>query len=96
MTSQSPAAVRSVAEVATPDASRYLQQLFKHFGHKRPVTFDERSGRIAFSIGEYRLDADETTLRLSLSTPDAHQMEELKDVVARHQLRFAFRDPPTI
>jgi hypothetical protein len=98
MTSQSPAAVQSVAEVATPDASRYLQQLCKHFGHKLPVTFDEQSGRIEFSIGECRLDADEDegVLTLSLSTPSVHQLEELQDVVARHLLRFAFRDPPQI
>jgi hypothetical protein len=96
MTSQSPTAVGSIAEVATPEAPRYLQQLCKHFGHKLPVTFDERSGRITFSIGECRLHADEATIRLSLSAPDAHRMGELQDVVARHLLRFAFRDPPKI
>ena len=96
MTSQSPATVQSVAEVAVPDAPRYLQQLCKHFQHKLPVTFDERSGRIAFSIGDCRLDADEGTLTLSLSTPDTPQMGELQDVVARHLLRFSFRDPPKI
>ena len=96
MTSPSPTAVQSVAEVAIPEASRYLQQLCKHFQHKLPATFDERSGRIEFSIGNCRLDADEGTLRLSLSTPDARRMGELQDVVARHLLRFAFRDPPKI
>jgi hypothetical protein len=95
MTSPSPTAVQSVAEVATPEASRYLQQLCKHFQHKLSATFDERSGRIEFSIGDCRLDA-EGTLKLSLSTPDARRMGELQDVVARHLLRFAFRDPPKI
>lgn len=29
----------SRATVATPNASRYLQQVCTHFPHKRPVTF---------------------------------------------------------
>jgi hypothetical protein len=38
--------LRSLAEVATPRAERYLQQLCKHFGHKVAVTFDPRSGKV--------------------------------------------------
>jgi uncharacterized protein len=85
-------AVQSVAEVATPNAGRYLQQLCKHFQHKRPVTYDERSGRIAFSLGDCYLDADAGVLRLSLIAPDTPHMEQLQDVVARHLIRFAFRE----
>jgi uncharacterized protein len=48
--------VRSAASVATPHASRYLQQLCKHFAHKRPASFDARRGRIAFAIGLCELD----------------------------------------
>jgi uncharacterized protein len=91
-----PVVGRSVAVIATPEASRYLQQLCKHFAHKRPVTFDERSGRIEFAIGECRLDADDSVLTLSLATGEAGEMAALQDVVARHLLRFAFRNPPNI
>jgi hypothetical protein len=31
-------------------------------------------------------------LTLSLETPDATQMAQLQDVVARHLVRFAFRE----
>lgn len=86
------AEARSVAEIATLSASKYLQQLCKHFGHKRPVTFDERSGHIAFSVGGCALAASDGVLKLSLAAPDAAQMEQLQDVVARHLLRFAFRE----
>jgi hypothetical protein len=85
-------ASRCVAEAATPNASRYLQQLCKHFAHKRPVTFDERSGRIMFDMGECRLIADDGVLNLSLSSSDDAQMAQLQDVVARHLVRFAFRE----
>jgi hypothetical protein len=94
MNDQSPVVLpaRSVAEIATPNAGRYLQQLCKHFRHKRPVTFDEWSGQIGFSAGECRLDAHKGVLRLSLTAPDDAQMAQLQDVVARHLLRFAFRE----
>lgn len=85
-------AARSLAEVATPNASRYLQQLCKHFAHKRPVSFDAQSGRIAFVIGECRLKAGGGVLTLSLTAREASQMDQLQDVVARHLLRFAFRE----
>jgi hypothetical protein len=84
--------VRSIAAVATPNASRYLQQLCKHFQHKLPVTFDPHAGQVTFSMGEWRLEADESLLKLSLAAPDSDQLEQLKDVVERHLLRFAFRE----
>jgi len=83
---------RSVAEIATPNTSRYLQQICKHFAHKRPVTFDPTTGSIAFSSGECRLEAGEDVLKLTVTTPVASQLEQLQDVVARHLVRFAFRE----
>jgi hypothetical protein len=85
-------AAASHAEIATAHASRYLQQLCKHFAHKRPVAFDAQAGSIGFDIGECRLRAGEALLRLDLSSPDGEQMERLRDVVARHLVRFAFRE----
>jgi len=84
--------VHRVADVATTNASRYLQQLCKHFQHKLPVAFDPHAGRIEFSSGECRLEADDGRLQLSLAAPDAEAMERLQDIVSRHLLRFAFRE----
>ncbi len=86
----------SMATIATPNARKYLVQLCKHFQHKRPVTFDPRSGRIEFSIGDCRLDASEGMLTISLSAPDEAQMAQLQEVIASHLVRFAFREPPKI
>jgi hypothetical protein len=82
----------SVAEIATPNSSKYLQQLCKHFQHKLPVTYDQHSGQIAFNIGECRLNAADGILKLTLTSPDDAQMANLQDVVARHLVRFAFRE----
>lgn len=87
---------QSRAEIATPRASRYLQQLCKHFAHKLPVTFDPNAGRISFSSGDCDLSADGERLRLNLTSPDGPQMTQLKDVVVRHLLRFAFREEMAI
>jgi len=82
----------STAEVATPKAARYLQQLCKHFQHKRPVTFDRNAGEIDFSAGVCRLRAGTETLSLALAAPDIGRLAELQQVIERHLLRFAFRE----
>ena len=85
-------AVHASARIPTAHASKYLQQLCKHFQHKLPATFDETAGAISFSAGETKLAADPQTLTISLQSPDAEALERLKDVVARHLVRFAFRE----
>ena len=82
----------SKTAIPTEHASRYLQQLCKHFAHKRPVTFDEQSGEISFSVGDCRLKADGSALHIDLTAPGTEEMEQLKDVVIRHLVRFAFRE----
>lgn len=90
------AAVASAASIPTGSASRYLQQLCKHFAHKCPVTFDPQKGHITFTIGNCHLAADDTALVLNLQAPDAQAMAQLQDVVARHLESFAFREPVNI
>jgi len=88
--------MNSQADIATPRASRYLQQLCKHFAHKLPVEFDTAQGSIHFDIGDCKLGADDETLRLDLTSPDGPQLARLKEVVVRHLERFAFREEMTI
>lgn len=87
---------RSHADVATASASRYLQQLCKHFSHKVDVAFDDRAGSVAFSIGNCRLIAQEGMLQIALDAPDAEALSELQQVVASHLARFAFREELSI
>ncbi|WP_445679224.1 DUF2218 domain-containing protein [Radicibacter daui] len=82
----------AVATIPTSHASRYLQQMAKHFQHKLPVTFDPHAGTVKFSIGDCGMAASETALTLTLVAADAGQMDQLKDVVVRHLVRFAFRE----
>jgi hypothetical protein len=88
--------MQSEARITTERASRYLQQLCKHFAHKLPTSHTQQEGRIEFGIGVCALQAEPEALILTADAPDAASLERLEDVIARHLERFAFRDKPEI
>jgi hypothetical protein len=82
----------SIAHVETTSASRYLQQLCKHWGHKYPVEFDPKHGVISLPMGPVTMDASASELTVELDTPDPASLERFESVVADHLARFAFRE----
>jgi len=96
----------SIARVATAVPRRYLGQLCKHFEHRLPVTLAEATGaeatdaeatgRIEFTAGVCMLAAESDALVLRVEAADDASVATVEDVVARHLLRFAFREPPEI
>ncbi|MBF9029210.1 DUF2218 domain-containing protein [Rhodobacterales bacterium HKCCE3408] len=84
--------MKSTVSVETPKASGYLQQLAKHFGHKRPVTFDAASGRIEFDGFTADLAADSAALTMTVTADTTDQVARGQDVLWRHLERFAFRE----
>ncbi|MDX3928421.1 MAG: DUF2218 domain-containing protein [Shinella sp.] len=81
----------SVARVETANASRYLQQLCKHWSHKFEVSFDAAKGFVPFSPGStLSLAADKAGLTMTLDSEEG--LTRLQDVVADHLKRFAFRE----
>jgi hypothetical protein len=82
----------SIARVPTDKAARYMGQLCKHFAHRIPASFDADSGRIEFSIGICELAAVKDALVLHVTAANEAELGEMEDVVARHLVRFAFRD----
>ncbi|MBX3593833.1 DUF2218 domain-containing protein [Sphingomonas sp.] len=97
-------AVVATGFAPTAHASRYLQQLCKHWEHNLKVTFDAGHGTITFprdargadwpADGLVTLDAraDGLAIRIDASAPG--QVEGLKGAVERHVDRFAFREAP--
>ena len=84
-----------VARVPTHSASRYLQQLAKHWSHKMEVSFSEQEATIAFPNGAtLDLRADSETLDVRLSVPEEGDVARMEEVVASHLDRFAFREAP--
>ena len=82
----------SHANVTTAYASRYLQQLCKHWAHKFPVEFDPNHGTIDLSLGRTVMDADAAALHITVSTDEGGSLERLESVVADHIKRIAFRE----
>lgn len=85
----------SVARVPTLSASRYLQQLAKHWSHKMEVVFTPEEGTIAFPNGsKLEIRADSETLDIVLHIPEGEDAARMREVVASHLDRFAFREAP--
>ncbi|MEP1591279.1 DUF2218 domain-containing protein [Sulfitobacter sp.] len=86
----------TTAHITTPNASRYLQQLCKHWAHKFEVAFDPHHGTIDFGGGEHtELTADDTVLRARVTADTSDATRKLAEVVENHLARFAFREEIT-
>jgi hypothetical protein len=83
---------RSTAVVPTAFASRYLQQLCKHWSHKFPVEFTPQHGTIELPLGRCELDADDQGLTVAVSPGEAFGLDRIRAVVEDHLKRFAFRE----
>ena len=94
----------AAATVPTSNASRYLQQLCKHWSHNLAVTFTAEEGTITFPADVrgksfpaqaiVTLQARETALDVLVDASAPDQLEGLKGAVASHLDRFAFREAP--
>lgn len=84
--------IKFSTDIKTDKASRYLQQLCKHWSHKLTVEFNEESGFVKFSSCQLNLIAKEDLLTLELVGNEDTDMDRMKDVVERHLDRFAWRE----
>jgi len=83
----------SHATIETASASRYLQQLCKHWSHKFAVEFTAQHGTIPFDpTRTCTLDASPQQLALRIEAADAETLERTQGVVVEHLKRFAFRE----
>ena len=96
--------VSAIASVPTGHASKYLQQLCKHWEHNLSVEFIASHGTVTFprdargadwpgdALVTFDAGADALAVRIDASVDG--QLEGLKGAVARHLDRFAFREAP--
>ena len=83
----------SVARVPTRHASRYMQQLAKHWAHRMTVALDAEEATVDFPNGaRLAMRADPDTLDCALTVPDDGEPERMRTVVEEHLNRFAFRE----
>jgi DNA-binding PadR family transcriptional regulator len=93
---EAPTMLHTIARIPSERASIYLQQLCKHFAHKAPVEFTPEKGQITFASGICRLTAKDHVLTLMADAEDQEKMTRLQDVVEKHLIRFAFKEPHVI
>lgn len=82
------------AHVPTTSGGKYVQQLCKHWGHKLPIELEGDTGVVTFVGAVVTMKAGPEAIEISLRGEDREQLDRLKDVVAQHLDRFAFREAP--
>ena len=92
------------ASVPAKSGGRYLQQLCKHWAHNLTVEFTSAEGTIVFprdvrgadfpGDALVTLKAQPDTLGIRIDATSPAQRDVLKEAVARHLDRFAFREAP--
>ena len=81
-------------DIPTNEASRYLQQLCKHWSHKFEVAFTPNEGRVPSPNGATcTMSATFDALALRMEGADAAAAARMAEVVINHLQRFAFRAP---
>lgn len=76
----------------TPKASRYLQQLCKHFAHKVTVTYDDQKGQVDFPLGQAELTASLDRLEFFVQADTDEGLAKCQYILEDHITRFAFRE----
>lgn len=84
------------SEIETASASKYLQQLCKHFAHKAPAEFDPHKGKVDFPIGVCTMEADDKALRVRCETDSSENARKMQAIIVSHLVKFAFRENLTI
>jgi hypothetical protein len=94
----------ATARVPTVHASKYLQQLCKHWQHNLEVSFTPERGTIGFprdargadwpGDGLVTLEAEAEALVVTVEASNDAHLAALEGAVARHLDRFAFREAP--
>src|SRR3954470_24776536 len=91
--SREPHMPASEATIRRASASRYLQQLCKHWSHKFAVSFTPEHGTIPFDETRVcTLDGSKDALALRIDAADDATLERMEGVVVEHLKRFAFRE----
>ena len=94
----------AIARIPTANGSRYLQQLCKHWSHNLAVDYDAERGTVVFprdlrgadhaGDGRAAFTASADSLEVRVDASSQEHLDGLKEVVARHFDRFAFRVAP--
>ena len=82
----------STARYPTPNSSKYVQQLAKHFAHKIEVRSDADSADFTVQAGRVWLAAEDGAFVARVEAEDAKGVIDARYVIDKHLVIFAFRE----
>ncbi|MEM1049254.1 MAG: DUF2218 domain-containing protein [Pseudomonadota bacterium] len=80
------------ATFPTAHASRYLQQLCKHFAHKVDAEYTPEAGSAALPGGHLMLSAQNDELIVEIRSDEPKELVKARYILEEHLVRFAFRE----
>lgn len=84
----------ATTRVPTLNGLKYARQLCKHWAHKLPVEERADGGTVRFPAAVATMTAPGGALHVRIEAENAATLEAMKQVVAAHLDRFAFREAP--
>ncbi len=82
----------SYATVATPNASKYLKQLCKHFAHKVTAEYHANEGHVEFAPGPCHMVAEDASLSFYCKSEHPQGLAVIQGIIDNHLKRFAWRE----
>jgi len=87
---------RACGQVATPEASRWLQRLCFHFSRKITVHYDEHQGLAHFPAGTCAMRADATALHFDCRAASAEGLARVRATIDEHIRLFSRKRPMAV
>lgn len=82
----------ATAQVATPNALRYVKALSNHFNRKADGRYEGNRGTVKFAFGDAELEAVDEVIQLRVSAESDSTFTRVKDVIGGHLERFAQKE----
>ncbi|MDO6704684.1 DUF2218 domain-containing protein [Photobacterium sp. 1_MG-2023] len=76
----------------TPDGSKYLRHLCKHFNHKVEAEWNDTQGKVFFDMGTCEFNATLSSLTIACRADTDDALAVVKEIVKSHFDRFARRE----
>ena len=85
--------IQTQGQVATPEASRWLQRLCYHFSRKIEVRGDAGERVAQFAWGSCTMHADGEVLSFLCEAADAEGLARVRHVIDEHMALFSRKQP---
>lgn len=85
--------IQTQGQVATPEASRWLQRLCYHFSRKIAVRYDEHQGHATFPWGVCEMRADDTALHFCCTADSGEALARGRLTIDEHIKLFSRKSP---